>query len=108
MTSIFDGMASLIAGVLGRPDILYLPSSGVDRTVQSIFRETPVEAQNSEGVAVLITSPSWRVERHLVPEIARGDRIDPGNGKRYRVKTVWPSGSPAVDAAVLCELTEDI
>lgn len=108
MTSLFDGMAGLISGVFGRPDIVYIPANGMERMVQSIFRETPVEAQNSEGVAVLVTSPSWRVERHLVPEIARGDRIEPRNGKRYRIQNVWPSGSPAADAAVLCELTEDI
>lgn len=105
MTGIFDGMAGVIAGVLGRPDIAYTPAGGTARAVRSIFRETPVETQDSEGVSVLITSPSWRVERHLVPELRAGDMVEPGNGRAYRVKNVWPSGSPAADAAVICELS---
>ncbi|MFN7051351.1 MAG: hypothetical protein ACK4NH_04465 [Gemmobacter sp.] len=44
------------------------------------------------------------MQRHLVPELAKGDRIHPGNGRSYAVLNFEPTGSPATDAAVICEL----
>ena len=35
---------------------------------------------------------------------ARGDRIQPGNGRTYTVITDRPNGSPASDATLMCEL----
>lgn len=101
--SVFQGVAGVLTTVFGAP-VSYLPNGGASRNIRSMFRETPVEAQNAEGNSVLILAPTWRVERHLAPEVARGDRIQPGNGKTYKIKNVWPSGSPASDAAVICEL----
>ncbi|OJY35926.1 MAG: hypothetical protein BGP11_18435 [Rhodobacterales bacterium 65-51] len=103
MASVFDGMAGVLAETLGVP-VAYTPKGGVPRDVQSIFRETPVEAIDPDGHPVLITSPSWRVRHNLVPELATGDRIVPGNGKIYAVFNVVPSGSTASDAHVICEL----
>ncbi|MFC3180458.1 head-tail joining protein [Cypionkella sinensis] len=103
MTSVFDGLAGVTASVLGAP-VPYLPKGGPSRDVQSVFRETPIEATDQDGHPVLIVAPTWRVRRNLVPELARGDKISPANGKAYAVKNIWPSGSPAADAAVICEL----
>lgn len=103
MSGLFDGMAELVAGVFGKP-VTYQPKDGLARQVLSIFRDQPVEASDADGHPVLITSPSWRVQKHLVPELAKGDRIQPGNGRSYAVLNVEPTGSPAADAAVICEL----
>lgn len=103
MSGLFDGMAGMVAAVLGQP-VTYLPKAGPPRAVLSVFRDQPVEATDSDGHPVLITSPSWRVQKHLVPELGKGDRIQPGNGRSYIVLNVEPTGSPAADAAVICEL----
>lgn len=103
MPALFDGMAGLSAGVFGDP-ITYIHRFGAISRVQSIFRETPVEAQDQDGRPVYLVSPTWRVSRVLVPDVARGDQIIAPNGQKFEVKNVWPSGSPAVDATVVCEL----
>lgn len=104
MTGLFDGMSKILADALGKPDILYVPKAGGARHVAGVFREAPTEAIDRDGHAVLITAPTWRVQRHLVPDIARGDRIEPGNGKSYAILNHEPSGSPAQDAFLICEL----
>jgi len=102
MTSIFDGMTGIAASVLGAP-VSYLPAGGAARPVESILRRTPVRATGPDGHDVLVTAPTWRVARNLAPELARGDRVIDG-GETFQVLNVWPQGSPAVDAHVLCEL----
>jgi len=102
MASVFDGLAGVAAAVLGAK-VLYQPKVGTSREVQSIFREQPTEVVDQDGHPVLIVVPTWRVQRTLVPELARGDRILPG-AKQYLVKNIWPTGSPAADASVICEL----
>lgn len=102
---LFDGLTGIAAAVLGDP-VSYTPSGGEARLVQSILRRSPVRAQAPDGVEVLITAPSWRVRADLVPEIARNDRVSLG-GRDYRVVNLWPQGSPAGDANLICEL-EDV
>ena len=103
MTSVFDGLAGITAAVFGAK-VLYQPKVGSSREVQSVFREQPTEAMDQDGHAILIVSPTWRVRKALVSELARGDKILAPNTKTYLVKNLWPSGSPAADAAVICEL----
>ncbi|MBT9387023.1 hypothetical protein KM176_24495, partial [Pseudooceanicola sp. CBS1P-1] len=86
--------------------VTYLPQGGSARVVQSVFRRMPVDATDPDGHPVLVTSPSWSVPRDLVPELRRGDQIRPGDGLTYEVQNVWPSGSPATDARLICELFE--
>ena len=103
MSHYFEGMAGVFAEILGAP-VIYTPSAGVPRPVQSIFREAPIDATDSDGHPVLIVAPTWRVQRQLVPEVARGDRIQPGNGRTYTILNMQPSGSPAEDGFLICEL----
>ncbi|WP_406720428.1 hypothetical protein RPE78_09605 [Thioclava litoralis] len=103
MTGIFEGMAGVLADVLGGP-VLYTPKGGAPREIRSIFRTEPIEAEDQDGHPIVIIAPSWRVGRNLVPELARGDRIDPQTGTLYTVELIRPSGSPAGDAFVICEL----
>ena len=105
MTRLFDGMTGIAASVFGAP-VIYCPQDGEDRAIQSILRRTPVRAVGPDGHEVLITSPTWRVRRDLVPELQRGDLVE-GGGHSYRVLNVWPQGSPAPDAHVVCELDEE-
>lgn len=103
MPALFDGMAKVLAGTFGDP-VRYAPQVGEPRIVQSVFRESPIEVVDQDGHPVLIVSPSWRVQKHLVPEAKRGDQVEPSNGKIYVISNVSPSGSPADDAFIICEL----
>lgn len=97
-------MTGIITRTFGREDILYLPGTGAARSVAGVFREGPTEAIDQDGHPVLIVAPTLRVARDLVPEIRRGDRIQPGNGRSYVVLSHDPSGSPSEDAFLICEL----
>lgn len=105
MSALFDGMATVLTDVFGA-DVTYIPAVGSERVVKSVFRKEPVEAEGPDGHQVLVTAPSWTVPLHLVSEVARGDRIRVSDGTLYEVQNVWPSGSPAEDARVICELFE--
>ncbi|NVK57322.1 MAG: hypothetical protein HWE26_17095 [Alteromonadaceae bacterium] len=105
MTSLFDGMAGLLIDVFGGP-VTYTPEGGTPRDIISVFRREPTEATDSEGHDVLVMAPTWTVTHALAPEVKRGDRILPADGITYEIQNVWPSGSPAVDARVICELYE--
>ena len=83
--------------------VTYHPAGGSSRAVQSILRRTPVRAVGPDGTDVLITAPTWRVRRTLVAELARDDTVT-ADGVTWRVLNVWPQGSPASDANVVCEL----
>ncbi|WP_406870455.1 hypothetical protein ABEB22_12580 [Thioclava sp. 'Guangxiensis'] len=100
---VFDGMASVLSNALGA-EVTYIPKGGVARSIQSVFREQPVEITGDDGRDVMILAPSWRVRRDLVPELAQGDFIAPANGKTYKVVNHMLTGSPATDALILCEL----
>lgn len=101
---LFDGLAGIGAAVLGDP-VTYTPQGGDARSVLSTGRRKPVQAVGPDGADVLLTSPTWRVRRDLVPELARGDLVAFG-GRTYRVLNQWPQGSPAADANLICELDE--
>lgn len=107
MASIFDGVAAVLSDpVIFGAQVIYRPAADLPRSVASIFRRRPTEAEDSTGHPVLVMAPTWRVRQDLVPEIARGDRIEPGDGKVYEIMNVQHSGSPAADAFVVCELYE--
>ncbi|MBN8294911.1 hypothetical protein JI664_23270 [Rhodobacter sp. NTK016B] len=104
MTAVFDGMASALADTFGAL-VPYTPAGKATRPVQSILRRTPVRAIGPDGVDELVNSPTWRVRRDLVPELKRGDLVEDAQGT-LRVLNVWPQGSPAADAHLICELED--
>ena len=103
MSRLFDGMVPLLSATFGAP-VKYQPQGGFQRAIQSVFRNTPIEVEDGDGHPVLTSAATWRVQASLVPELQRGDRIVPSDGKTYGILNIHPSGSPAVDAAVICEL----
>ena len=103
MPSIFDGMTGILADVFGDP-VTYLPAGGAARPVQSVFREAPIEVEGADGQIVRIDAPSWRVARDLAPEVRRNDRITVPDGRSFVIMVVHPTGSPASDAFLICEL----
>ncbi|MBW7057308.1 hypothetical protein KY389_11490 [Paracoccus bogoriensis] len=106
MTGVFDGIAGTLSGVFGSM-VAFRPATGDARDVQSIFRLSPIEITGADGQILRIDAPTWRVSRDLVPEAARGDRIDvPGRGL-YRLMVSHDSGSPAADAFVIWELHKE-
>lgn len=107
--SIFDGMSGILNDVLGDPVIIH-PSDALPTTVQAVFRREPIEVQSDEGEPILILAPTLKVRRDLVPNIARDDLVAPSiaPGQQYRVVNALPSGSPAADGFLICELEEVI
>lgn len=102
MPSIFDGMTGILSDVFGDP-VIFLPRAGSARPIMSMFRETPIEVDGADGQIVRIDAPTWRVGRDLAPEVRRGDRIAVPDGRSFLVMVVHPTGSPAVDAFLICE-----
>lgn len=105
MTTLFNGLSGILAGVFGAT-ITYAPRAGLVRDIQSVFRETPIEITGADGNEVLIDAPTWRVERHLAPEVGRGDIIRVPDGRQFKVETTHTTGGPAADGFILCELHE--
>lgn len=103
MTSLFNGLSGILAGAFGAT-ITYAPRTGPVRDLQSVFRENPIEVTGADGQEILIDAPTWRVERHLVPNLTRGDRIVVPDGRTFKVETTHTTGAPSGDAFVLCEL----
>ena len=99
MTALFDGVAGLLNDTFGASVTLY-PEGGVARAVNSIFRETPVEVTDPEGVPVVITAPTWTVPKSLAADVAEGAEIVVADGRRFAIRASYPSGSPAGDSFV--------
>jgi hypothetical protein len=108
VTRLFDGMAGALTKIFGAPVTHVARPSGAVTVLQSVFRESPVEVLDSEGgQSVWGVSPTWRVAQPEAAGIARGDEIQPGNGRTYRVLNRIAGGSPAADRFWMFEL-EDI
>lgn len=99
MSTIFDGMAGILAEVLGSPAITWLPEGLPPVPVQSVFRLAPIEVAGPDGEPVLAMTPVWRVptDPDWPREPRRGDLLQPGDGHTYRLLSNHPSGSPAAD-----------
>lgn len=102
MSTLFDGLSGVASAILGSA-VSYTPAGGATRSVQSILRRIPTRVIGPDGVDILTVEPTWRVRRDLVPEIQRGDLVEDAQGT-LRVLNVWPQGSPAPDAHLVCQL----
>ena len=108
MSSIFDGMASILNDTFGG-GVVYLPKVGGEPvTVQATLRAGPVEVAGGDGAPVLILGPSLQVPKTILPNIGRGDRVFSvaAPDDVYLVANRIPNGSPADDAMIICELEE--
>jgi hypothetical protein len=107
MASPFDGMTGALTGVFGE-DVTLTDLNGSARSVKAVFRETPIEIEIADGRITQIVAPTLRVRRDLVPSVARDWIVSPARvaPRRFGVLQVWPSGSPADDAFVICEIEE--
>jgi len=105
VTTVFDGMAGVMAKAFGAP-VIYVPKSGEPVTVRAMLREGPIEVAGDDGRAVLILSPTLQVPKTVLPNIARGDLVSAVSvpEKVYLVLNSLPNGSPAADAMLICEL----
>ncbi|MPL79263.1 hypothetical protein SDC9_25139 [bioreactor metagenome] len=106
MSSIFDGLSGIFAGMLGGV-VLHLPRGGTEREVQAIFREPPIVIEGDDGHDVLDVAPVLRVPAPAAAEILVGDRVQPEDGRVYRVVSRQPGFSPATDALVTFVLELD-
>ena len=103
MTRIFDGMTGVLNSVFGT-SVTYLPQAGVARSVQSVFRESPITVVGPDGGDVLIVAPTWQVPRNLLSDVRRNDEIEVSGGRLFKVLNQIGSGSPASDAFIIYEL----
>lgn len=102
---LFDGVSGLLADVFGDP-ITYRPRLGAARVIQSVFRLQPIEMLGEDGLGVIGSQPTWRVRSDLLGDWSEGDEIEAPNGKRYRLRHMMPSASPATDAHLMFVLEE--
>jgi hypothetical protein len=103
VTSVFDGMAGILAEVFGSK-VVHTPAGGGSVQVTAVFREENIAVSDDNGREILGVLPILRVPRPAAGTISRGDVIAPGNGKTYRVVAPQISGSPASDAFTVFEL----
>lgn len=97
MAGIFDGLASVIDGVVGA-DINWTPDGGSATTLRGIFRQNPVAIASDDGGETPETQPTVEIRQPEADAIARGDTIAPGDGHTYTVLASQPHRSPASDA----------
>lgn len=105
MTALFDGMAGALNEVFGAP-VLYRPLAGEVAVIQSVFRTEPVTVLDQDGGAVVIAEPTWRAPKDKVFGAVRGDLIEPGDAKTYRILRRIPNPSPATDAFAVFAMEE--
>jgi hypothetical protein len=105
MTALFDGMAGALNEVFGAP-VLYRPLVGTNAVIQSVFRTEPVTVLDQDGGSVVIAEPTWRVPKDKASGAVRGDLIEPGDSKTYRILRRIPNPSPATDAFAVFALEE--
>lgn len=101
--SLFDGMAGLLNDVFGSPVTLF-PTVGGLATIQAVFREEPINVLGEDGREVLVVAPTLRVPADVAGRLARGDRVEPEAGRRFRILNRIHTGSPAVDRFVIFQL----
>lgn len=107
MAGLLDGTASLLGDMFGET-VTHSPQSGDPVELTGIFRRKPMEIFEEDGSSSLIVRPTLRVNEPIASSISNGDMVTPENGVTYRVKNRHPSGSPAADAFVIFELTEEV
>lgn len=105
MSSLFDGVSGLINDVFGAP-LTYTPKFGLPREIRAIFRGSPVDLVDADGIRVRDLGPTLRLRRGDAPDIGRGDQITLSDGRRFEVDAVWPYRAPASDGFLVCDLTE--
>ncbi|WP_376872375.1 hypothetical protein [Albirhodobacter sp. R86504] len=105
MRELFSGISGLLNDVFGDP-VSYQPAGGAARVVQSVFRFEDALSSGPDGHDVLMLLPIWRVPKDLGITPAKGDLIQPGDGKTYEIVNQRPSVSPADDRFIICELEE--
>ena len=96
-------MAGALSQVFGA-SVLFIPQVGSPRSIQSIFRETPITVVDDNGHDVLIVAATWRVPKTAISDAAKGDQIELADGRRFRVLNRLPTGSPAADSFVLYKM----
>lgn len=104
MASVFDGLSGVINATFG--SLIPWTQYGATSYVQSVFRESPISVATEDGHSVLITAPTWRVQRPAADEVQTGDTIEPVFGRSFTILNKIGSGSPASDAFVIFELEE--
>lgn len=103
MTSIFNGMASVLGAVFG-DTVTVTPNGQPSRDIQGILREEPLEVLDQEGVSVSTVSIWVKAQKTDVGDLRRGDLIVGANGSQYKYVSKLPGGSPADDAFVTISL----
>lgn len=107
MTSVFDGVAGVLASVFGAPVTIHREGRAAE-TFQAVFRETPVEQETADGRTFVTVSPTLRLRQSDVALLRPGDQVLPAStpNRRFQVLQSMTSGSPATDAFVTYVLEE--
>lgn len=99
MTSLFNGIGTIVTGVLGAP-VTVTPEGGLPREIEAAFREGPRMVQGADGMEYQTVLPTLTARRDEVEDIVPGGTLELPDARRYKVTGWMPSGSPASDALV--------
>lgn len=97
MTGLFDGMGTIVAGVLGAP-VTVTPLGGNPRSIEAAFREGPRMVAGEDGFERQTVLPTLTGLQSDLADLVPGGIVEPGNGRSYKVTGWMPTGSPASDA----------
>lgn len=102
MTSLYDGNAGALNDLFGAPVELWRAGAKI-ADLRGHLRSRPIEVVTADGRSQTVTSPVLRVPQTAATLPQRADVVRQG-GKSWRVLDVYPSGSPAADAFLICDL----
>jgi hypothetical protein len=102
MTSLFDGLATVLVDIFGQP-VAITRGSAAPVTVMAVLREEPDEIPGADGRPVFAVIPILQIPSNaeIIPQ--KGDRVAAG-GKVYAVLSAAKRASPASDRMLVCEL----
>jgi hypothetical protein len=104
MTSIFDGMAAMMAATFGQP-VTITRGAAAPVTVHGVFREVPEEVPGADGRMVISVTPILQVPANVSVPPERNDVVGVG-ARQFVILSRTPSASPADDRMIVCLLEE--
>lgn len=106
---LFDGMASVLAGVHGAP-VTHIRADDSEAVMQGVFREEPREEPDDRGTDTLVLRPYIALRQTDASTVqtgpTNGDRIRVADGRVFRALSKQNGGSPAADGFVYFDLEE--
>ena len=96
MTSIFDGLAGVVADVFGAP-VTIAPGGASPVTIQAVLRQRQIEVAAEDGEPVIMLETVLRAPSADVATLVEGDLVTDVLGRSWRVRYRLPPDAPSLD-----------